>query len=65
MSIIAGFTVSRQDNGEVCRCLVACLVAHLAFRVCFQEAADGTGDIYMSRFHRQKGNLTPGPGNED
>lgn len=42
-----------------------CLVAHLNFRVCFQEHADSMGDICMSSFHRQKGSLTRGLGNED
>lgn len=29
------------------------LVTHLTFRLCFQEPADGTGDIYMSADKRE------------
>jgi hypothetical protein len=61
MSIIAGLAVSHQNIGRGVQMSSCSLIAHLTFRLCSQEPAGGMGDIYMSWFHRQKRNLTPGP----
>lgn len=47
------YTVTQLDNEGDEQIASCCLIVQLNFRLCFQEAAEGMGDIYTSRSPRR------------